>query len=93
MDALLALAPGDTASLSMEGRLLIKDQSLAVTLELLAAKLADDRMLIASRKPVIVNAASVGLADRIEQLREIAGLPSISRAVPVSFLLLFSQGE
>lgn len=93
LDTLLALAPGEVASLSMEGRLLIKDQSLAVTLDLLAARLADDTMLVSSRKPVIVNAASVGLVDGVEQLRAIAGLPSISKAVPVSFVLVFSEDE
>ena len=91
LDALLALAPGEVASLSMEGQLLIKDQSLVVTLDLLAARLSDDTMLVSSRKPVVVNAASVGLADGVEKLREIAGLPSISKAVPVSFVLVFGK--
>jgi hypothetical protein len=40
---------------------------------------------------VIVNAANLGLADGLEKLREIAGLPSISKAVPVSFVLVFEK--
>ncbi len=91
MDSLQALGPGEVTHLDMEGQLLIKDQSLVVTLDLLAARLADHTMLVSSRKPVIVNAAGVGLVDGVEQLREIAGLPSISKAVPVSFVLVFSK--
>jgi hypothetical protein len=41
--------------------------------------------------PIIVKADAFTLVDGIESLREIAGLPSISRSVPVSFSLLFSQ--
>ena len=41
--------------------------------------------------PIIVKADAFALVDGIENLREIAGLPSISRSVPVSFSLLFSQ--
>jgi hypothetical protein len=33
----------------------------------------------------------VGLVAGIESLREIAGLPSISKAVPVSFVLTFDE--
>jgi len=38
---------------------------------------------------VVVNASLFNLADGVEALREIAGLPSISAAVPVSFVLSF----
>lgn len=41
--------------------------------------------------PIIVNADAFALVEGIESLREIAGLPSIGRSVPVSFSLLFSQ--
>jgi hypothetical protein len=49
--------------------------------------------MVSSRKPVIVNAASVDLADGIEALREVANLPSISKAVPVSFVLTFEEDD
>jgi len=38
-----------------------------------------------------VNASQVGLLAGIEKLRELAGLPSISPAVPVTFSLIFEQ--
>ncbi len=60
-----------------------------MTAELLIARLAADRVLISTLKPIIVNASNVALAEGVEKLREIAGLPSISNAVPVTFVLQF----
>ena len=40
---------------------------------------------------VVVQAGDYALATAVEKLREIAGLPSISTAVPVTFALEFSQ--
>jgi len=44
-------------------------------------------------KPIIVMADTHGLVSGVEALREVAGLPSISRAVPVSFNVVFEQGH
>ncbi len=46
-------------------------------------------VLVSTVKPVLVSADDVGLAAGIEKLREIAGLQSISPAVPVSVVLAF----
>ena len=54
-------------------------------------KLSDNRLMTISAKPIIINAEDFGLLDGIEALRNIAILPSISTAVPVTFSLIFSQ--
>ncbi len=46
-----------------------------------------------SAKPIVLNAGDFGLAGGIEKLREVAGLSTISTAVPVSFNLLFTPAE
>lgn len=68
------------------------DSKLPLTADLLVTRVAADRVLITTLKPVVVNAGAVGLADGVEALREIAGLPSISKAVPVTFVLQFVAG-
>jgi hypothetical protein len=40
-----------------------------------------------------VDAAKFGLSDGVEKLREIAGLDSISHAVPVSFVMTFVPAQ
>jgi hypothetical protein len=41
--------------------------------------------------PLILSADNVGLAMGVEKLRQVAGLPSISRSVPVSFNVTFRK--
>lgn len=41
--------------------------------------------------PLILSAGNVGLAAGVEKLRQVAGLPSISRSVPVSFNVTFRE--
>lgn len=91
MDALQTLEPGDNMDMTASLTLDLHDQQIALTAEMIVARLGEHRLMVSSRKPVIVNAASVGLVNGIEALREIANLPSISKAVPVSFVLTFDE--
>lgn len=91
VDAVEALGVGESSNMSLESQLMLHGTQLSVTLDLNVARLSENRVLVSSRKPVIINAGQVGLAAGVEALREIAGLPSISPAVPVSFLMYFDQ--
>lgn len=88
---LTKMAPGTSEVVTTELVLSLHDATLPITTDLRIARLAADRVLITTVKPLIVNAGAVGLADGVEQLREVAGLPSISKAVPVSFVLQFVE--
>ena len=90
--SLTALAAGESLNLDIDGVLALKEAQLPLRMEVTAARLSDTAMLVASRKPTVVYAASVGLVAAVEQLREIASLPSISKAVPVNFVLVFEHG-
>ena len=83
------MAVSTSEVLTTEILLNIGEVQLPLTAELLISRIAADRVLVATLKPVIVNAGAVALADGVESLREIAGLPSISKAVPVTFVLQF----
>jgi len=89
MDALNAIEPGDSMNMAADVTLDLHGHQIAIAADMIVARLGDHRLMVSSRKPVIVNAASVNLVMGIEALREIAGLPSISKAVPVSFVLTF----
>lgn len=88
---LARMAPGTSEVVTTELVLSLGESTLPITTDLLVSRLAPDRVLVTTLKPIIVNAGSVGLADGVEQLREVAGLPSISKAVPVSFVLQFVE--
>lgn len=87
------LSDSPTAALNtqVEGELSLMDSRLPVVMDITIAELSTTQILVATRAPVIVNAASVQLAAAVEKLRELAGLPSISQAVPVTFVLVFTQ--
>jgi hypothetical protein len=85
------LGIGKTTTVTGEAILQLRDSEVSLTASLLVVKLAENRLLVSTDKPLIVNASQVGLLAGIEKLRELAGLPSISPAVPVTFSLVFEQ--
>ena len=91
MDALNEIAPGESMDMTANLKLDLHGQQIELPAEMIVARLGDRSLMVSSRKPVIVNAASVDLVDGIEALREVANLPSISKAVPVSFVLTFEE--
>ncbi len=54
-------------------------------------KLTDHSILVTSTSPFILKASDFNLSQGIDALRNIAKLPSISTAVPVSFSLMFTR--
>ena len=74
-----------TAELSLVG------QSTQVQGEVLVATVDKDTVNVTTIAPIIVNARVLELVSGIEALREVAGLPSISYSVPVTFSLTFRR--
>ena len=87
------LAAGSVATMAVEANLALKGQTVPLTAQLLAVRAGENKVVIASLQPVLLTAAAAGLTDGVEKLREIAGLPNISQAVPVSFVLTFEQTD
>ena len=83
------LAVGQIARVAAEGSLQLHGATQPMTLSAMAARLDANTLMVATTKPLIVDAAKFGLSDRVEKLREIAGLASISEAVPVTFVVTF----
>ena len=73
------------ATVSLHGA----SQELAADLQLV--KVSNTTLLVSLARPLIVNAASFGLQDGVEQLRTIAGLTSINPNVIIDFSLLYRQ--
>lgn len=66
-------------------------QKVDVDVEMRTTKLAGNKILASTVKPLIINAADFAYVEGIEKLREIAKLPSISLAVPVTVSLVFAK--
>ena len=88
-EVVAAMQPGEIKTLIAEGNLALHGANQPMTMEFQIVKLPDGTVMAASAKPLVIDAAKFGLSDGVEKLREIAGLDSISHAVPVSFVVTF----
>lgn len=87
------LAPGDSSTADLTATLKVRDRTTTIGVSISAVRLSADTIMVVNSAPIILNAESLGLDAGLEKLREVAGLPSISNAVPVSFVLSFTQSE
>ena len=92
IEALADLEAGASQTLDVEFDLSLHGTSNTLSANLQVTRTSDG-LVASTLKPIIVTADSAGLVAGVEALREIAGLPSISRAVPVSFTVVFEQGH
>ena len=82
---------GEVMTLQVEGEIELHGKKQTKTFNVLVAKLSAKKMVVTSLTPVVVQAGDFDLATGVEKLRDIAGLTSISLAVPVSFVITLSQ--
>lgn len=87
------LTIGASTTHTAEGILELHGQTKAIQIETLVTKLSDTELLVVSAKPVIIDAADFQLIKGVDKLKELAGLPSISKAVPVSFYLTLNAAK
>lgn len=64
-----------------------------ISAKVVIARLGEGKLLVTTQEPLIIYAQNHKLAKGVEKLREIAQLPSISNAVPVTFVLHFSEAK
>ena len=92
LDAVAAMDAGVSQAISVDFDLAIHGELSSYTADVLVTR-TESGVLASTVKPIIVMADTHGLVSGVEALREVAGLPSISRAVPVSFNVVFEQGH
>ena len=83
------LTPGQIEKQEIDLTLSLHGQDKALKALVVVVKLEGGRLMVNTMHPIIVNAGDFALAKGVEELRKIADLPAISRAVPVSLSLVF----
>lgn len=86
-----SLVVGQVQRIAAEGHLSLHGQTQTLTLSMMVGRLDADTLMVATAEPLLVEASKFGLSAGVEKLREIAGLPGISGAVPVVFVGTFTQ--
>ena len=85
------LAEGASREANLIGTLSLHGLEQELDLFVIVTRLAEDRVLVVPDQLVILNAGDFDFGAGVEKLRELAGLDSISLAVPVSFYLVFER--
>ena len=76
---------------TISAKLSLVGQSTQVHGDVLVVPVNDNTVNVTTVAPIVVNANGLEMVAGIEALREIAGLPSISYSVPVTFSLTFRR--
>ena len=92
MAAINALTSGDYLTMTVLFRLSLHGKEQMLETSVGVARLGDE-LHVDTLQPLIINAGSFGLVEGVERLREVAGLHSISTAVPVTASLVFAPGS
>jgi polyisoprenoid-binding protein YceI len=88
-----AAAEGGVVSADLPVTLSLHGQEQALTVPVVVVGEGDGRLRVFTSRPVIVNAVDFGLDGGVTALREIAGLKSVSTAVPVTLQLVFIPAD
>jgi hypothetical protein len=91
--SLADIAAGETRSLNLEVSVELHGNSASYPAKVSVTGLADGALQVVLREPIMVQAADFELAAGIEVLREVAGLKTISTAVPVTAQLVFTAAS
>ena len=83
------LETGDRRQTEIEGTLDLHGAQAPLYVDAFVTRIAPNTIEISSAEPVIVYVADHNLEAGLEALREVAGLPSITSAVPVTFTFVF----
>lgn len=86
-----SIAVGGTSVMDISADLTLHGITQTMPISVTVARLSENQILVVSTQPAVINAANFELSAGIEKLREIAGLTSISQAVPVSFILTLNR--
>lgn len=84
---MLAMEAGDQLEVALTGTLDLVGTQASLDADLVVTRIAADVFQLTTKAPIIINADRWRLVSGIESLRAIAGLPSISHAVPVTLSL------
>lgn len=91
MDALADLVPGETAETTFEVMIAANGAETSYEAMAFVTRVGENRVMVASKQPVILYVQDLGYEEGIAKLQELAELDSIQLTVPVSFLLAFTK--
>ena len=91
LEKILLTEVGKSSEVEYRGMFGLKNKQFPLLVKLKVTRLNDQSFSVSSSEPLLLNANRLGLSNGIESLRAVAGLPSISKSVSVTFSLMFRK--
>ena len=85
------LGVGESVTQPLKATVTVKGVEAPVETQVSVTRTGEDGVLVTSIEPVIIYADALELTEGLATLQELAGLPSITPAVPVSFSIAFKR--
>ena len=92
-EAFADLPVGGRTKAEITGELSLHGVEAPVYADVFVTRIGGTRIEVASTEPVVVNVSEFNLDNGLERLREVAGLPSITPASPVTFTFVFEAED
>ncbi|MEP3847160.1 MAG: cytochrome c family protein [Paracoccaceae bacterium] len=93
MNELKALPVGATTLIDVEGVLSFLGATIDIEAEMFVARLSDTQVMVTTNDLIWLATEDAGITAGIDKLMELAELPSITRAAPVTMRLIFNLDE
>lgn len=91
LEELDSIAEGASKKMQLAATIELHGQTQVLNVTVMVSRLVGAKLSVVSIQPVILNVGDFALVAGVEKLKELAKLPSISHAVPVSFYLTFNH--
>lgn len=88
-----SLAVGSVKTMTVPVTIEMHGKSVQKEVMLQVAKLSPEKLWVVTAAPFLIDAAEFDLTSGVDKLRELAALPNIAQAVPVSASLMFVSGK
>lgn len=92
MSEVASMQPGESKVVSADAVLKLLDNELEVDAELFVLAISEDKVLVTTDEMLLIATEDLGINAGVDELMELASLPSITRVTPVTLRLIFVKG-
>lgn len=93
MGMVTAMGVGESAVIEADAVLALLGQELSLFTELFVTRISDSRVMVTTNDMLFLGADEAGVDGAVDTLMELAGLDSITRAVPVTLRFVFDDAS
>ena len=93
MSAMEALAPGESTTIELDATLTLLGEEVPVFTPVFVTRVGDDKVMVTSDELIYLATDELGVDEGIDMLQSLAKLDNIARSVPITFRLMFNEGD